>query len=61
MNDFTKTELELIFHAVYEFAISDDKHINDSDFKDLQALTDDEIDDITIAIRNKIKRIINKR
>ena len=58
MGDFTQLELKLIFLAVYELAITDSKNKMDSDYHSIQKLTDDEIDDLTISIRNKLGRLI---
>lgn len=58
MGEFTQLELKLIYLAVYELAITDNKSKLDSDWLSVQNLTDDEIDDLTITIRNKLKRII---
>lgn len=58
MGEFTQLELKLIYLAVYELAITDNKSKLDSDWLSVQKLTDDEIDDLTITIRNKLKRII---
>ena len=58
MGDFTQLELKLMFLAVYELAITDNKNKLDSDYHSIQKLTDDEIDDLTITIRNKLGRLI---
>lgn len=58
MGDFTQLELKLIYLAVYELAITDSKNKLDSDWLSVQKLWDDEIDELTITIRNKLSRII---
>lgn len=58
MDKFTQLELKLIYLAVYELAITDNKNKLDSDWLSVQKLSDDEIDELTITIRNKLKRII---
>lgn len=49
MGEFTQLELKLIYLAVYELAITDNKSKLDSDWLSVQKLTDDEIDDLTIT------------
>lgn len=58
MREFTQLELKIIYLAVYELAITDNKNKMDSDHLSVQKLTDDELDELTITIRNKLKRII---
>ncbi|WP_201538692.1 hypothetical protein [Psychrobacter sanguinis] len=58
MREFTQLELKIIYLAVYELAITDNKNKMDSDYLSVQKLTDDELDELTITIRNKLKRII---
>lgn len=58
MGDFTQLELKLIYLAVYELAITDSKNKLDSDWLSVQKLSDDEIDELTITIRNKLSHII---
>lgn len=58
MREFTQLELKIIYLAVYELAITDNKNKMDSDYLSVQKLTDDELDEFTITIRNKLKRII---
>jgi len=58
MREFTQLELKIIYLAVYELAITDNKNKMDSDYLSVQKLTDDELDGLTITIRNKLKRII---
>lgn len=57
MREFTQLELKIIYLAVYELAITDNKNKMDSDYLSVQKLTDDELDELTITIRNKLKRI----
>lgn len=58
MREFTQLELKIIYLAVYELAITDNKNKMDSDYLSVQKLTDDALDELTITIRNKLKRII---
>jgi len=58
MREFTQLELKIIYLAVYELAITDNKNKMDSDYLSVQKLTDDELDELTITIRNKLERII---
>ena len=58
MREFTQLELKLIYLAVYGLAITDNKNKLDSDWLSVQKLSDDEIDELTVTIRNKLKRII---
>ena len=58
MREFIQLELKIIYLAVYELAITDNKNKMDSDYLSVQKLTDDELDELTITIRNKLKRII---
>lgn len=58
MREFTQLELKIIYLAVYELVITDNKNKMDSDYLSVQKLTDDELDELTITIRNKLERII---
>lgn len=57
MSNFSHDELKIIFDSLYYFAVNSDY----KDFDNINHLSENEIEEITISLRQKIDREITRR
>lgn len=57
MSNFSNDELKIIFDSLYYFAVNCDY----KDFDNINHLSENEIEEITISLRQKIDREITRR
>lgn len=57
VNNLSNDELKIIFNALYYFSVNAEYH----DFDELSHLSDDEIDDLSIKLRQSISTILTRQ